>query len=219
MVTTSPPQAVQNTDTVSVRSRTRALLTAAALAGPLFSASSAAQALTRPGFDIRVHPLSQLATGDLGWIQQVTFVLAGLGEIALAVAHHRLVTEGAGSRITPIFLTIFGTGLVLAGCFTMDAQNGFPVGAPAGAVEMSWQSIVHAVAAAVSFVALAGACIALLVRSIRRRRVWASIGHALAALVLLLPPLPGEASLQIAVTGLVAFAWTTTVALGLRRNA
>ncbi|WP_017586963.1 DUF998 domain-containing protein [Nocardiopsis ganjiahuensis] len=216
MAATDTPQTTRDPGTPAPRMRTRWLLTSAALAGPLFYASSAVQALVRPGFDIRVHPLSQLATGGPGWVQQVTFVLAGLGVIALAAAHRRIITQGVGSRVAPVFLGVFGAGFVIAGCFPMDAQAGFPVGAPAGTVEMSWHSIVHTAAAAVSFVALAGACIALLVRSVRDRRVWASVGNGLVALVLLLPMSPTESSVQIAVTGLVAFSWVTVSALRLR---
>ena len=216
MATTDTPHTAQGLDTSSPRLRTPWLLTSAALAGPLFYISSAIQALARPGFDLRIHPLSQLATGGPGWIQQVTFVLAGLGVIALAVAHRRLITRGTGSRIASVLLGVFGAGFVIAGCFPMDAQFGFPVGAPVGAVAMSWHSIVHTAAAAVSFIALAGACVALLVRSIRSRRVWASIGHGLVALVLLLPMSPTESSIQIAVTGLIAFSWVTVSALRLR---
>jgi hypothetical protein len=217
-ITTTTPQATQDA-VAAARPRTRGLLAAAALAGPVFYLSSTVQALARPGFDIRLHPLSQLATGEAGWVQQVTFVLAGLGATALAVAHRRVVTEGAGSRIAPILLSVFGAGFVIAGLFTMDPQNGFPTGAPAGVVEMSWHSIVHTAAAAASFLALAGACIALLVRSIRRRRVWASVANGLVALVLLLPMSPTESSVQIAVTGLVAFSWVTASAVDLRRRA
>lgn len=198
--------------------RTPTLLVAAAVAGPIFYVSAAVQALSRNGFDLRVHPLSQLATGESGWIQSATFVLAGLGVLALAVAHRRVVTSGVGSRIAPVFLGIFGAGFVVAGCFSMDPQNGFPLGAPAGAVEMSWHSVVHAAAATLSFLGLASACIALLVRAIRRRRVWAAVGHGVTALVLLLPVSPSESSVQIAVTGLIAFTWVTVYALSLRRG-
>ncbi|WP_166852964.1 DUF998 domain-containing protein [Isoptericola sp. BMS4] len=201
------------------RPRTRTLLSAAALAGPVFFVSSAIHALARPGFDLRVHPLSQLATGASGGIQQATFVLAGLGVIALAVAHRRLVTQGVGRRLVPVFLTVFGAGFVVAGLFTMDPQRGFPEGAPPGVVEMSWHSVVHTAAAAVSFVALAAACLTLLVRHVRARHAWAAVGNGLVALVLLLPTSPTESSVQIAVTGLIAYTWVTVYALVLRRSA
>ncbi|CRK50811.1 conserved membrane hypothetical protein [Rhodococcus sp. RD6.2] len=197
--------------------QTRHLLTAAAIVGPLFYISSTVQALTRDGFDLRVHPLSQLATGDLGWIHAVTFVLAGLGVLGLAVAQGRVVTDGVGSRVAPVFLGIFGAAFAVAGCFPMDPQNGFPIGAPAGAVDMSWHAVVHSAAAILSFVALAAACITLLIRALRARHMRAAVGHGITALVMLLPVSPSEASLQIAATGLVAFTWVTVYSLALRR--
>lgn len=221
MNTTTQLSATHAQDVVGqpARPRTRSLLTAAALAGPFFYVSSAIQALARPGFDIRVHPLSQLATGAPGWIQQASFVLAGVGVIALAIAHRRLVTTGVGRRLVPVFLTVFGVGLIVAGLFPMDPQNGFPAGAPEGVPEMSWHSIVHSAAAVVAFTALAGACITLLIRHIRARHVWAAIGGGLVALVLLLPISPTESSIQIAITGLIGYAWVTVYALVLRRSA
>jgi hypothetical protein len=49
--------------------------------------------------------------------------------------------------------------------------------------------------------------------------VGAAIGNGLVALVLLLPMSPTESSIQIAVTGLIAFSWVTVSALRLRRGA
>jgi hypothetical protein len=201
-------------------SSTRRLLTAAALAGPFFFTSVITQMLTRDGFDLRVHPISQLSTGDLGWIQMATFVLAGAGMIALAVARRRLVRDGTGRRVVPLFIGIFGAGLVLAGLFVMDPEYGFPAGTPEGpAAEMSWHSIIHSAAAATAFTALAAACIVLVVRSVRRRAVVPAIGNLVVAIILLLPMSPTEASLQIAFNGAVAFTWTTVHACWLRRLA
>ena len=44
---------------------TRILLIAGAVAGPIFAAVATAQVLLRDGFDLRRHPLSQLATAAL----------------------------------------------------------------------------------------------------------------------------------------------------------
>lgn len=218
MITISANPAEQSHGGAVATTSTRRLLYAAALAGPCFFISSTVQGLLREGFDLRSHPLSQLATGGPGWVQMVSFVLAGLGGIALAVAQRRLVRTGPASRIAPIFLGVFGVAFVIAGGFPMDPQNGFPVGAPEGVVEMSWHSVVHSTAAAISFTALAGACIALLVRAIRGRRPGASIGNGLVAVVLLLPISPTGSSLQIAVTGLIAYGWVTVSALQLLRQ-
>ncbi|GAB3833119.1 DUF998 domain-containing protein [Kribbella italica] len=196
-------------------STTHRLLTAAAIAGPSFYAVAIAQMLTRDGFDLRVHPISQLATGSLGWIQMISFVLTGLGVIALAVARRRLITEGTGRRTVPLFLGLFGAGLVIAGLFPMDPQNGFPAGAPDGTVAMSWHSVVHSAGAAVAFTALAVACIVLVVDAVRRRATRAAVGHGVVALVMLIPVSPTGASVQIALTGAVAFTWTTVYAVQL----
>jgi hypothetical protein len=64
--------------TLVVRRSPSRLLLAGALAGPVFFGSAAAQMLTREGFEITRHPISQLATGSAGWIQIATFLLAAL---------------------------------------------------------------------------------------------------------------------------------------------
>lgn len=203
--------------TTAAPATTRALLTAAAAAGPFFFASVGVQLLIRDGFDLRIHPFSQLATGDLGWIQIATFVLTGLGFLGFALAHRRLVVEGVGRRLVPLFVGIFGVGLIAAGVFVMDPQNGFPAGTPAGpALVTSWHGVAHSIAAAVAFTALAGACVVLVVRSVRRRALVPAIANGLVAVVMLLPMSPDWFSLQIAVVGLVGFGWVTVYALSLR---
>ncbi|GAA2720741.1 DUF998 domain-containing protein [Actinocorallia aurantiaca] len=196
------------------------LLLAGALAGPVFFASAAAQSLTREGFDITRHPISLLSTGGLGWIQITTFVLTGLGGLALAAGVRRTLTEGTGRRALPILLGVFGAGFIMAGLFVMDPEHGFPVGTPDGPVaRMSWHGVVHSAAAAVAFTALAIAAIVLAVRHFRRRAVLPAVLNTAVALVLLLPMSPDHMSIQIAVNGLVAFSWTTVLALSLRRRA
>ncbi|GAB3159283.1 hypothetical protein GCM10027290_64000 [Micromonospora sonneratiae] len=66
---------------------------------------------------------------------------------------------------------------------------------------------------------LAGAAVMLTVRCVRRRAVLPAVLSGTAALVLLLPVSPDHMSIQIAVNGLVAFSWTTVLALSLRRAA
>jgi hypothetical protein len=195
------------------------LLLAGAFAGPLFFASAATQALTRQGFDITRHPISQLATGGLGWIQITTFVLAGLGVLALAAGIRRTLTEGTGRRLLPTLVAVFGAGLIAAGLFTTDAEYGFPAGTPDLPVaRMSWHSLVHSAAAAVAFTALALAAIVLAVRCARRRAALPAVLNGAVALVLLLPMSPDHMSIQIAMNGLVGFSWTTVLAITLRRS-
>ena len=65
--------------------RTRALLLAGAVAGPLYLVVGLIEAFTRPGFDIRRHDLSLLANGDLGWIHMTDLIVSGLLVVAGAV--------------------------------------------------------------------------------------------------------------------------------------
>ncbi|WP_405613143.1 DUF998 domain-containing protein [Streptomyces sp. NBC_01508] len=198
---------------------TRRLLVAGALAGPVFAASAVLQIVTRDGFDITRHPISQLATGSLGWIQITTFVLAGLGGLSLAIGIGRTARDGFGRRALPICVGVFGIGLIAAGVFPMDAEKGFPVGTPDRPVaEMSWHGVAHSVSAAVAFTALAVAAVVVTVRCVRRRSVVPAVLSGAAALVLLLPMSPERMSIQIAVNGLVGFTWTTAFALSLRRT-
>ncbi|KNY05474.1 DUF998 domain-containing protein [Microbacterium sp. GCS4] len=198
---------------------TRRLLLAGAVAGPLFYASALVQMLTRPGFDIRIHPLSQLSTGDLGWIQILTFVLAGLGLICLSIGHRRVVTRGIGRAAIPILVAIGGAGFIAAGLFPQDAANGFPLGVADGpAAEPTWHALLHMVAAIVAFTALAVAAIVALIRTIRERRAAVAFGNGIVAIALLAPVVPDIASIQVAVTGLFAFGWCTATAISLLRS-
>ncbi len=220
MTTTSTTPAATSIDLAHAPARsTRTLLIAGALAGPLFAALAAAQVLLRDGFDLRRHPLSQLATGGPGFVQVANFVLAGIGVLCLAVAVRRTITEGVGRRWLAPLIAIFGLGLVASGVFVMDPENGFPIGTPEGpAPAMSWHGIGHLVAATVAFTGLAAACIVLAVRMGRRHAGWAAVLNACAALVFLAPVNPAWASIQVAFNGLVAFIWTTAVALWLLRS-
>ena len=139
--------------------------------------------------------------------------------LCLAVAVRRTIADGVGRRWLAPLIAVFGFGLVASGVFVMDPENGFPIGTPEGpAPSMSWHGIAHVVAATVGFTELAAACIVLTVRMVRRRAGWAAVLNACAAVVFLAPVNPAWASIQLAVTGLVAFIWTTAVALWLLRS-
>jgi hypothetical protein len=214
---TTPTSTIQPPSAAALS--TRILAIAGAAAGPLFAVLATGQVLLRDGFDLRRHPLSLLATGSPGIVQISNFILAGIGVLCLAVAVRRTITEGVGRRWLAPLIAVFGLGLVASGVFGMDPENGFPIGTAEGpAPAMSWHSIAHIVAATTAFSGLAAACIVLTVRMIRRRAVGAAVLNACAALVFLAPVDPAWASIQLAVTALVAFIWTTAVALWLLRS-
>jgi hypothetical protein len=217
--------ATSNTSATSIdqprtsRVTTRGLLIAGAVAGPLFAVLATGQILLRDGFDLRRHPLSLLATGGLGFVQIGNFVLAGLGVLCLALAVRRTITDGVGRRLLAPLIAVFGLGLIASGVFVMDPENGFPIGTPEGPTQaMSWHGIAHVVAATMAFTGLAGACIVLTVRMVRRRAGWAAVLNAGAALVLLAPINPAWASIQLAVTALVGFTWTSALAVWLLQS-
>lgn len=210
---------IANSASRAVPRTTRALLLAGAFAGPLFYASGIVQMLTRPGFDLRIHPLSQLSTGELGWIQMLTFIVVGLGLICLSIGHRRVVTGGLGRAAIPVLIAIGGLGFIAAGVFPQDPTNGFPIGVAGGpADEPTWHALAHMTAAIVAFTALAVAAIVALVRAIRDRRVAAAVGNGIVALTLLAPVIPDIASVQVAITGLFAFGWCTATAISLLKS-
>ncbi len=122
--------------------RARSFLVAGSLAGPFFVASSWIQATLRPGFTPAQQPPSALALGDAGWIQAVTFVVAGLG-FAVGALGLRRVLFGRG-RVGALFLVAFGVALVAGGLFRMDPAFGFPPGTPPGVgTGVSWHAAIH----------------------------------------------------------------------------
>ncbi|WP_193596914.1 DUF998 domain-containing protein [Microbacterium sp. YJN-G] len=81
---------------IRTAAKSRALLGALAVTGPLWAAVSLIQAFTRPGFDLSRHPLSMLSLGDLGWLQIANFIVAG----ALAIIGARGLPPGSAARWT-----------------------------------------------------------------------------------------------------------------------
>ena len=73
---------------------TKSLLGYGVIAGPIYVVLVAAQAATRDGFDPTRHAASQLANGDLGWIQIATFLITGAMTIAAAVGVRRALGAG-----------------------------------------------------------------------------------------------------------------------------
>jgi Protein of unknown function (DUF998) len=219
MTTNSAPAAAAIDRQSSSVVPTRILLIAGSAVGPIFAAVATAQVLLRDGFDLRRHPLSQLATGDLGLVQIANFIVAGLGVLCLAVGVRRAVTDGVGRRWLAPLIAVFGLGLIASGVFVMDPENGFPIGTPDGpAAVKSWHGFAHLVGAAVAFTGLAAASIVLTVRMARRRDVLAALLNAGAALIFLAPVHPAWMSIQIAANALIAFTWTTAVAVSLLRS-
>src|SRR4051812_31773010 len=140
---------------------TKSLLGYGVIAGPIYVLAVAGQMATRDGFDPTRHAASQLANGDLGWIQIATFLVAGAMTIAAAIGVRRAIGRGRLSAWASALLGGYGAGLVAAGVFRADPSDGFPPGTPPGMGELSWHGLAHFTVAAIGFACLVAACFVL----------------------------------------------------------
>ena len=200
---------------------TRTLLTCGTLAGPVFVTVGLIQAFTIPGFDLTHHYLSQLSSGELGWIQIANFVVAGLLTIAAAVGVRRVLGGGTLGRVSPVLLGGFGVGLAAAGVFVADPALGFPPGTPdAIPTQQSWHSMLHGVAAIVSFTLLVGACFTLGWRFARQRVWgWALFSVATGVVSFGLPAVPNPwGGVLLFVAAAIAFVWLGAICVRLEKQ-
>lgn len=103
-----------------------AVLILGAVAALAFLVGSTIDGLTRSGYSVIRHPVSALALGSRGWLQNLSFVLCG----AL------VATGGAGVWSTSWLLAsgviVLGLGLLASGIYPMDPARGYPPGTPEG---------------------------------------------------------------------------------------
>jgi hypothetical protein len=166
--------------------RTRLLLLAGAVAGPLYLVVGLTEAFTRPGFDIRRHDLSLLANGDLGWIHVADLVVSGLLVVAAAVGFRGSLAAGRGRTWGPLLVGVYGIGVAAAGFFTADPALGFPPGTPADAHAVSWHGLMHLVSGGIGFLGLIAGCLVFARRFAGRgERAWAAYSAVTGVLFLL----------------------------------
>lgn len=190
---------------------TRSLLACGVVAGPLYIAVGALQVLTRPGFDVRYNVLSQMALGDLGWIQVANFVISGLLTLAGAIGIRRALRSQRAGTWGPRLIALYGISLLGAAAFSADPGFGFPPGTPAGpATTFSTHGILHFACAGVGFFALIGAFFVFGRRHAKLgQRGWAWYSRATGAFLLV--AFVGTAS----GAGLVAFTLALWIAIAL----
>lgn len=113
----------------------------------------------RPGYDPTYHTVSELSSGDSGWIQVANFLQMGAGTFAFAVGVNRTLNTSVGA----VLLAIFGLGMVAAGVFRPDPIRGYPPESPTGTRDgVSWHHQAHGVISGpIAFFALFGACLVL----------------------------------------------------------
>lgn len=136
---------------------TRGLLWSGVISGPLFIVTVLVQALTVPGFDLRVDLISLLSLAPrTGFIQIANFALCGLLNLMFAVGAWRVLHPGPGGIFGPIFTALHGLLLIVVAVFVTDPANGFPPGVPTPSTP-SLHGIVHAGTALWVFVTCAAA--------------------------------------------------------------
>lgn len=102
------------------------LIQIVATIGPLlFFAVASLEGFVRVGYDPIAHPISALALGPRGWIQQANFALLAISLAAFAVVLRTRLRDGVGSLAGPATFGLMAIGVTIAGIFTMD-----PMGEP-----------------------------------------------------------------------------------------
>jgi hypothetical membrane protein len=140
------------------RISTRFLL-ACGVAGPiLFVVVFLIEGATRPGYSPWRNFVSQLATGETGWVQVVNFIVYGFLMLAFAVGLRRTLRHGRASVAAPILLGAYGLGLIVAGIFITDPALGYPSGVQ---VVHTTHGLIHGLAGLAVFTLLAISCLVM----------------------------------------------------------
>ncbi len=200
----------------------RALLLCGIVSGPLFFLVFFLQAFLRAGFDIRVHPLSLLDLGDLGWIQRANFILTGLLAIACSRGLQRVMAGVRGGTWGPRLVTVYGLGLMIAGIFRPDPGYGFPPGAPAGpTVPMSTHMALHDLGFVLVVFPLTAACFVVArwfgAQGIGSWRAY-SIATGIFCPLLLVASVATTHILGLTIMSILLFNWLSLVALRLSQR-
>jgi hypothetical protein len=101
------------------------VLHAIAGVGPLlFFAVATVEGALRAGYDPIAQPISALALGPRGWVQELNFALLTASFFSFAAVLRSEFRRGVSSVAGPGVIVIMAIGLVLSGAFTMDVPGG-----------------------------------------------------------------------------------------------
>jgi hypothetical protein len=186
---------------------------------------------TRPGYSAWRNFVSQLATGDGGWVQVANFLAYGLLVLGFAVGLRRALGSGRASVAAPILVGLYGLGLIVAGLFVTDPALGYPPGA---ADVHTTHGMIHGLAGLAVFTILPAACFVMAWRFSENRgdTVWAIYSFLTGLLIVVCfiastavstldqvgtwPNAPTGLLQRIAIIG--GWAWVALVALRLTRS-
>ncbi len=127
----------------------------AGIVGPLlFIVVFLLEGFTQPGYSQWRNFVSQLATGDGGWVQVLNFLVCGTLVIAFAIGLRYAIRGRRGSIGGPVLVGLFGASLLVAGTFVTDPALGYPVGA---AQVHTAHGLIHGLAGLAAFTLLPAA--------------------------------------------------------------
>lgn len=134
------------------RSGDRVLHVVAGIGPLLFLAIATALGFLRAGYDPLAEPISSLALGRRGWIQELNFAVLAVSFLSLAAVLRLQLREGAAAFVAPGVLVIMAIGVAIAGAFPMDAPGAPPTTAGrlhlvGGLLVFPWMPIVPLVVA------------------------------------------------------------------------
>lgn len=112
------------TDATTYAVTRRWLGTLGIVAPVAFTASAVVQSLARADHSLVRDPISALAAGPTGWVQDITFVATGLLVIALSFGLHVALRPRRHLDPGPLLLAVQGLGLIGAGAFPATDTTG-----------------------------------------------------------------------------------------------
>jgi hypothetical protein len=128
----------------------------AGVVGPiLFIVVFLIEGFTRPGYSQWRNFVSQLATGDGGWVQVVNFLLCGTLVLLYAIGLRQALKGTRGAVGAPVLMGLFAITLLMAGIFSTDPALGYPPGAKE---VQTTHGAIHGVAGLLAFTVLSAAC-------------------------------------------------------------
>ncbi len=195
----------------------RRLLSAGGFAGLFFCGVATFGILTRPGFDLQRHAVSNLSLGEGGWTMVAAFIASGALTLLCAIGLSHVLKDGRGHRALPVLVGLYGLGLVIAGIFPAPACCGFPAGIPEDQLPvMTPSAIIHSIGFMVAFSSLIIACF---IAALRLSGGWSLLSLLAGILMPLLVALgmsnaiaPGIAFFIAAIIG---WAWLAAVVMHL----
>lgn len=214
-----------------MKNTSRLLLLAGIVGPPLFVVTFLVEGITRPGYSAWRNFVSQLATGDWGWVQIVNFLVYGVLMVGFAIGLRRVLVRGRASMAAPALVGAYAISLLVAGIFVTDPALGYPVGA---AIVHTRHGLIHGLAGLAAFTFLTGASFVMAWRLAGERdsRPWAVYSLLTGLLIIacfvasnVFSVLDAAGSLQNAPTGFVqriaivgGWTWISLVAWHLLRQ-